>query len=253
MTWDTRSLRRLLEQVAAGQVDPREAAERLAALGTADLGHTRVDHHRVVRRGMPEVVYGEGKTPDQVLEIVDHLVARGDAPVLVTRLDPGTGEALAARHPRGRWDPVSRTFLWRKGKGRLRPGLLVVSAGTSDLPVAREVEVSAEALGLAADTLHDVGIAGLHRLLAELPRLRRARVIVVVAGMEGALPSVVAGLVAAPVIGVPTSVGYGASFGGLAALLGMLNSCAGGLTVVNIDNGYGAACAARAILDLRRS
>ncbi len=251
--WTERKLRRLLERVAAGEVDPGEAAGRLAALGTADLGHSRIDHHRPVRRGMPEVVYGEGKTRDQVVEIVDHLVERAAAPVLVTRLDPGTGEALADRHPRGRWDPVSRTFLWRRGRPRLRPGLLVVSAGTSDLPVAREVEVSAEALGLAADTLPDVGIAGLHRLLGELPRLRRARVIVAVAGMEGALPSVVAGLVAVPVIGVPTSVGYGASFGGLAALLGMLNSCAGGLTVVNIDNGYGAACAARAILDLRRS
>ena len=251
--WNERTLRRLLEQVAAGKVDPGEAASRLASLGTADLGHTRVDHHRVVRRGMPEVVFGEGKTPEQVLAIVGHLVERGNGPVLVTRLAPATGEALAERHPAGRWDPVSRTFLWRPGRARLRRGLLVVSAGTSDQPVAEEVVVSAEALGLAAERLYDVGIAGLHRLLGELPRLRRARVIVVVAGMEGALPSVVAGLVSVPVIGVPTSVGYGASFGGIAALLGMLNSCAGGLTVVNIDNGYGAACAARAILDLRRS
>ncbi|RMG48718.1 MAG: nickel pincer cofactor biosynthesis protein LarB [Acidobacteria bacterium] len=246
---DRAALERLLREVAAGTTGVAEALERIAGLATADIGVARIDHHREVRRGIPEAVLGEGKSPEQIFAIVDHLVSRRRV-VLVTRLDADSGRRLQERHPRGRYDPVSRTFLLRPGRGgRGKPGLLVVSAGTADLPVAEEVAVSAVAMGLRPERLYDVGVAGVHRLLENADVLRRARVIVAVAGMEGALPGVIAGLVAAPVIGVPTSVGYGVSRGGLAALLTMLGSCSGGVTVVNIDNGYGAACAARAILD----
>ena len=201
---------------------------------------------------MPEVVFGGGKTAEQIERIVAHIAGRGEI-ALVTRLDPRVGEQLSAGHPEGRWDPVSRTFLLRAGTRRRepgRPGLLIVCAGTADLPVAEEAAVTAEAFGLAPERLFDVGVAGVHRLLEQRERLERARVVIAVAGMEGALASVVTGLVQAPVIGVPTSVGYGVAEGGRAALAAMLASCAGGLTVVNIDNGFGAACAAKAILDL---
>ncbi|MBP7148060.1 MAG: nickel pincer cofactor biosynthesis protein LarB [Acidobacteria bacterium] len=246
---DRERLAKLLRGVRGGKVGVEQALESLANLATADLGFARIDHHRDLRRGFPEVVFGEGKTLDQVVGIAEHL-ARRRALVLVTRVAPATGEELARRHPRGRHDAVSRTFvLYPPGRRhRGRAGLTIVSAGTADLGVAEEAAVTAEALGLAPDRLYDVGVAGLHRLLEHGARLRRARAIIVVAGMEGALPSVVAGLVRCPVIGVPTSVGYGTALGGLTALFGMLNSCAGGLTVVNIDNGFGAACAALAML-----
>ncbi len=251
---DKKRLEALLRQVSQGSLSVRSAAERLAALETAKLEtdkleYARIDHHRPLRRGIPEVVLGEGKSPGQIQGIVEHLIERR-APVLVTRLEASVGETLAERHPIGRYDPLSRTYFARSAKTRRkpRPGLVIVSAGTADLPVAEEAAVTAEAFSLVPDRIYDVGVAGLHRLLEHLPRLRQAKVVIVVAGMEGALPSVVAGLVEAPVIGVPTSVGYGAALAGFTALMGMLSSCAEGLTVVNIDNGFGAACAARVIL-----
>ena len=250
---DRAALEKLLAEVRERRVDVAAAAERLASLKPGDLGFARLDHHRTLRRGMPEVVYGEGKSREQILKIVEHLVER-DAVVLVSRVAEAIGVELVGLYPEGRHDPLSRTFLRQPGeRPKPREGLLIVSAGTADLPVAEEAAISAEALGLAPERLYDVGVAGVHRVLGETDRLRAAAVIVVVAGMEGALPSVVAGLVEAPVIGVPTSVGYGVATGGTAALYGMLASCAGGLTVVNIDNGYGAACAAHAILRARRS
>lgn len=244
---DRNEVTKLLGMVKEGKLAPREAAEKLASLGTADLGYARIDHLRPLRRGFPEVVFGEGKTTDQVLGIVDHM-ARGHQPILVTRVSPETGEQLQRRHPQGNFNPIARTFFKAPSRRTLRSGLLIVSAGTADLPVAEEAAVSAEAFGLKPERLYDVGVAGLHRLLEKLETLRKAKVLIVVAGMEGALPSVVTGLVEAPVIGVPTSVGYGTALGGLTALFGMLSSCSGGLTVVNIDNGFGAACAARTIL-----
>jgi NCAIR mutase (PurE)-related protein len=246
---DRDAVRELLAAVRSGRLTEREALEKLSVLGTEDLGFARLDRHRELRRGLPEVVFGEGKTEEQVTSIVDALIA-ADQPVLVTRLGETVGKRLASRHEQARYDPVSRTLV-RASPEREQSrvdGLLVMSAGTADLPVAEEAAVTAESLGLSVEKVYDVGVAGIHRLFGEITRLRQAKVVIVVAGMEGALPSVVAGLVRSPVIGVPTSVGYGAAFSGLTALFGMLSSCAGGLTVVNIDNGFGAACAAHAIL-----
>jgi NCAIR mutase (PurE)-related protein len=206
-----------------------------------------VDIHRHVRQGFPEVILGVGKTPAQVAAIASRIVARGQA-LLVTRARPEMVDAVLAVVPGATHHPDARLITLKQGE--IPPGrgtVLVACAGTSDLAVAEEAAVTAELMGNAVDRLYDVGVAGVHRLLKEQPRLESARVIVVVAGMEGALPSVVAGLVTVPVIAVPTSVGYGASFGGIAALLGMLNSCANGIAVVNIDNGFGAACMASAI------
>lgn len=249
---DHTALARLLGHVADGQVSPARALEQLADLHGQDLGFARLDHHRPLRCGMPEVVFGQGKTPDQIVAIVAALQGRGH-PVLVTRLAPEVHAACAARldAPRGPGDyhALSRTWIWNDGEVPITgEGILVVAcAGTADLPVAEEAARTAEALGNRVERLVDVGVAGLHRTLAHLPLLRSARAAVVVAGMEGALPSVIAGLVACPVIGVPTSVGYGAGLQGLAPLLAMLNSCAPGVTVVNVDNGFGAACAASLI------
>jgi pyridinium-3,5-biscarboxylic acid mononucleotide synthase len=249
---DREQILELLGRVRRGTVRPRQAMEQLSALSTGDLGFARIDHQRSLRRGMPEVVFGGGKTRDQLIGIVAHIAERRST-VLVTRLDPDVGRELQGRHPGSTWNELARAFvLPRPGRpSRPVPGFLVVSAGTADLPVAEEAAVCAEAMGLSAERLYDVGVAGIHRLLEQSERLRQARVIAVVAGMEGALPSVVAGLVDVPVIGVPTSVGYGAALGGFTALFGMLTSCAGGMTVVNIDNGFGAACAARLILPHR--
>lgn len=246
---DRKTLERLIAEVRRGRIPAAEALARLDSLATGELGFARIDHRRTLRRGIPEVVFGEGKTADQVEEIAGHMAGKGGT-VLVTRIGPDVGERLATRLPSGRYDPVARTFVHRAPGRRPRPipGLLVVSAGTADIPVAEEVVATAEAFDLGVERLYDVGVAGIHRLFEHLERLRRARVVVVVAGMEGALPSVVAGLVEAPVIGVPTAVGYGAALEGFTALFAMLTSCAGGLTVVNIGNGFGAACAARAML-----
>lgn len=242
----------LLAQVAAGQLSVEGALERLRRLPFQDLGFARVDGHRHLRSGFPEVIFGEGKTSEQILAIAEQIVADG-GPLLVTRLPPAAAPLLCARFPEGVHQPASRTFHWTSEEppDRGRGSIMVVCAGTSDVPVAEEAALTAWLMGNRVTRLFDVGVAGLHRLLGDLERLREAEVLVVVAGMEGALPSVVGGLVDRPLIAVPTSVGYGASFGGLAALLSMLNSCAAGVTVVNIDNGFGAGCAA-ALINRRR-
>jgi NCAIR mutase (PurE)-related protein len=238
-------LKTLLDQVAAGQVEPGEAERQL--LGALrerpfeDLGFARVDHHRALRQGFPEVVLGLGKTPAQVAAISHEIVKRG-ATLLVTRASPEAYEAVRELIPGSIYLAQAGLVTFRqqdvaRGEGTI----LVIAAGTSDLPVAEEAACTAELMGNVVERLYDVGVAGLHRLLNERHQLAAARVIIVVAGMEGALPSVVSGLVSVPVIAVPTSIGYGASFGGIAALLGMLNSCASGVSVVNIDNGFGAA------------
>jgi hypothetical protein len=238
-------LRALLDEVARGALDP-QAAERtllseLRGRPFEDLGFARVDHHRAIRNGFPEVVLGLGKTPAQIAAIAAEIVRRGST-LLVTRASDAAYAEVHVVAPTAEYYPDAGIITLRQrdvmpGKGRI----LIVAAGTSDLPVAEEAARTAELMGNEIDRLYDVGVAGIHRLLGERARLDAARVIVVVAGMEGALPSVVSGLVAVPVIAVPTSIGYGASFGGLAALLGMLNSCASGVSVVNIDNGFGAA------------
>ena len=243
-------LEALLAEVAAGRMAPRTAVDRLRHLPFEDISFARLDHHRALRQGHPEVVFCEGKTPEQVLAICERLeVASGG--FLGTRANQETAARLQSRFPGLIWNELARTVHLPAPdipKPPVTTGtILVVSAGTSDLPVAEEAAVVAEAFGHPVERLVDVGVAGIHRLLAAGDRLREARVIIVVAGMEGALPSVVGGLVGTPVIAVPTSVGYGASFGGLAALLAMLNSCASGVTVVNIDNGFGAAAAASRI------
>ncbi len=241
-------LETLLADVAAGRLAPGTALERLRHLPFEDLAFARIDHHRAIRQGQPEVVFCEGKTLDQVVAICERLEAATGS-FLGTRATEPMAAALRARFPRVEWSPIARTVhLAPADRPPSTAGpVLVVSAGTSDLPVAEEAAVVADAFGTRVERLVDVGVAGLHRLLAANDTLQRARVVIVVAGMEGALPSVVGGMVAVPVIAVPTSVGYGASFGGLAALLGMLNSCAAGVTVVNIDNGFGAAAAASRI------
>jgi pyridinium-3,5-biscarboxylic acid mononucleotide synthase len=237
----------LLADVAAGRLTPRDALDRLRHLPFEDLPFARIDHHRALRQGHPEVVFCEGKTPEQILAICERLEAASGS-FLGTRANEAVASRLESRFPRMVWNPVARTVHLTAGPPKSRTGpIVVVSAGTSDLPVAEEAAVVSEVFGHEVDRLVDVGVAGLHRLLAASEQLQRARVVIVVAGMEGALPSVVGGLVGVPVIAVPTSIGYGASFGGLAALLGMLNSCAAGVTVVNIDNGFGAAAAASRI------
>lgn len=250
---------RLLEDVAAGSLRPQQALDALGWLPTEAVSATgapyaRLDHHRALRVGFPEVVFCAGKTTDQCVEICRRLHAHSGG-FLATRADSATLDALAAEFPSASINRLARTAHAPFADMYSGDGgpVLVLSAGTSDLPVAEEAAVTAGALGAHVERLYDVGVAGIHRLLDESDVLQRAAIIIVVAGMEGALPSVVGGLVAAPVIAVPTSVGYGASFGGLAALLGMLNSCAAGLTVVNIDNGFGAACAAIRILRAQRT
>ena len=238
----------LLGQVGSGALAPEDAARRLRDLPFENLGHTRVDHHRSLRSGVPEVIYGEGKSASQVVDIARSLSEKNQT-VILTRAAEGQAEAMLAAFPEARLNEAARMVVLEvEGAPAERIGCVaVVSGGTSDLSVAEEAAASAEALGSNVFRAFDVGVAGLHRLLAEMDELRRANVVVAVAGMEGALPSVVAGLIEAPVIAVPTSVGYGASLGGLTALFAMLNSCAGGLSVVNIDNGFGAGCQAHLI------
>jgi len=244
-------LARLLTNLQRGDVDVAAASEQiLQALRAApfeDLGFARLDTHRDVRQGFPEVILGVGKTPAQIAAISERIVHRGQT-LLVTRATPDAFDAVRAVCADAVYHPDARAITLRQGEiPRGRGTICVACAGTSDLPVADEAVVTAEVMGNDVDRIYDVGVAGIHRLLRERERLQRARVIIVVAGMEGALPSVVAGLVDVPVIAVPTSIGYGASFGGIAALLGMLNSCANGVAVVNIDNGFGAACMASSI------
>lgn len=238
-------LRELLGQVARGELTPHQGVERLRHLPFEDLGFAQVDHHRGLRQGQPEVVFGQGKTVEQIRGIVEKINEYGSN-VLVTRLDNDRAQTLQTFFPAAVYHDAARCLTLEsippseQGRGMI----LIVAAGTSDLPVASEALVTARFLGNQSELLCDVGVAGIHRLLSRMELLRSATVLIVVAGMEGALPSVVGGLVDKPVIAVPTSVGYGAAFGGIAALLGMLNSCASGVTVVNIDNGFGAACAA---------
>lgn len=243
-------LRALLEQVQAGRLAVDGALEQLRDFPLRDLGEAVLDTHRELRCGHPEVIYCAGKTVDQVRAIIAALL-EGDSNILATRATPDMAEAVAELHPAARYNALGRAIvIQRHDQWLTSAAIAIVTAGASDQPVAEEAAETALLFGNRVERINDVGVAGLHRLLARLEQIRQARVIIVVAGMEGALPSVVAGLVARPVIAVPTSVGYGAHFGGLSALLGMLTSCAGGVGVVNIDNGFGAACLASRINQL---
>jgi NCAIR mutase (PurE)-related protein len=233
-------LRELFESVRAGGTDVDHAVERMRHMPFEDLGFAKVDHHRALRHGIPEVIFALGKTNDQVLQIAERLAARTPN-VLITRADQAKADAVLKHLPEAEYFPLSGAIrLWRDRKQTGKGVIAVVCAGTSDIPVAEEAIVTAETMGNEVEAIYDVGVAGIHRLMAYRQKLTAARVAVVCAGMEGALPSAVGGLVSCPVVAVPTSVGYGASFHGLAALLGMLNSCASNVTVVNIDNGFGA-------------
>lgn len=237
---DLKEIERLLRAFKRGELEEPEAARRISELHFEDLGHARVDHARASRQGFPEVVFGAGKTRAQVAEIVEALARRAPN-VLVTRTDEGTFGEVRNVCTEAEWHPSARMIRVLRDRTERGTGtIMVVTAGTSDIPVAEEAALTAEAMGNRVERVWDAGVAGIHRIMAERERLRAARVVIVAAGMEGALPSVVGGLVAAPVIAVPTSIGYGASFGGVAALLGMLNSCSSNVTVVNIDNGFGA-------------
>jgi NCAIR mutase (PurE)-related protein len=242
------TLLELLTALQQGKATPQEVMNRLTNLPYEDLEFAKIDHHRALRTGMPEVIYGAGKTDEQVVEIFARMAENGGN-VLATRVSLAAAKTVTGKFPKAVHHPTARTLFLAQEDRPVRPGpLAVLCAGTSDLPVAEEAAVTAEALGNTVVRVFDVGVAGLHRLLSQQAVLSEARVIIACAGMEGALPTVVAGLVRAPVIAVPTSVGYGASFGGIAALLGMLNSCAPNSAVVNIDNGFGAACFANSIL-----
>lgn len=236
---DREQLKMLLDGVRAGSVDVDQALERLKHMPFEDLGFAKVDHHRALRHGMPEVVFGKGKTPEQIAGIATKLLERSSN-VLITRAEAEAAAAMKKAFPEAEYFPLSRALrVWRdrtiRGKGKIG----IVCAGTSDLFVAEEALVTAEIMGNEVFCVNDIGVAGIHRLMNSREKLSEAKVLVVCAGMEGALPSAVGGLVSCPVIAVPTSIGYGANFGGLAALLGMLNSCASNVSVVNIDNGFG--------------
>jgi len=237
----------LLEQFRAGAISREKVLRAFQSAPVADLGFAQVDTHRALRKNFPEVIFGSGKTPQQVVQIAAKLWEHGQR-VLTTRITIEHARALRKKFKRAVYHPLARCATIEQKPLAKRPGFIaVICAGTSDLPVAEETAVTAEFMGNRVERIHDVGVAGLHRMLARLETIQQANVIVAVAGMEGALPSVLAGLVAKPVIAVPTSIGYGASFGGIAALLAMLNSCASGVTVVNIDNGFGAGYAASQI------
>ena len=239
MDYDT--LMALLRHVASGQTDVADAAETLTRLSMEDIGYAHIDHQRSLRKGFPEVIFGMGKSSRQIIGIMEKMIPQENV-VLVTRIDSAKGEQVLSRFPEAVYHGDARLLVWRRGEipPRGKGTILVLSAGTSDIPVAREAQLTAAAMGNDVETVLDVGVAGIHRLLSHREQLENASVIVVVAGMEGALPSVVAGMVGSPVIAVPTSIGYGASLGGLAALFGMLNSCSSNVAVVNIDNGFGA-------------
>jgi hypothetical protein len=237
----------ILKKVYEHRLSPEEAIEHLKDYPYQDLGFAKIDHHRELRKGIPEIIYGLGKTGPQILKIGREIIRKGGN-LLVTRVEPEIYRALKGKIPGAVYNPAARTITMKqkeaaRGKGKI----VVMTAGTSDIPVAEEAFVTCDILGNETERVYDVGVAGLHRLFGEYERIKQARVIITVAGMEGALPSVVAGLVSVPVIAVPTSIGYGASFKGLAALLAMLNSCPGGVAVVNIDNGFGAAYLASSI------
>ncbi len=248
---DEASLRKLLESVREQRIGPDEALEALRALPFTDIHFAKLDSHRAIRNGFPEVVFCLGKRTEHIVAIMERLAA-GPGPVLATRATPEVFTAVQAVVPGAVYNDLARTIVYESEPLPKRKGtIMVITAGTADVPVAEEAAVTAAVMGNTVDRLFDVGVAGLHRLLAHIDRINKASVLIVVAGMEGALPSVVGGLVRRPVIAVPTSVGYGASFGGIAALLGMLNSCASGVTVVNIDNGFGAGFSASLINSLQ--
>ncbi len=236
-----KQLEELLVKVQKGELSPKDALRALKDFPYQDLAFAKIDHHRELRRGYPEIVFGAGKTDDQILKIAKAILKKGSN-LLITRVEPKAYKKIKQQIPKARYNSLARTvFLKQKdpppGKGRI----VIITAGTSDIPVAEEAAVTCEVLGNEIDKIYDVGVAGLHRLFGEMDTIKSARVIITAAGMEGALPSVIAGITEIPIIAVPTSVGYGTSFKGLAALLAMLNSCPGGLAVVNIDNGFGAA------------
>lgn len=240
-------LKKIMEELDKGSIDIFTALSRVSeSKGIENTGCARIDHDRKNRCGFPEFIYGASKTIEQLCEIVPALIKK-KSPVLVTRLDIDKGKALKKKFPQGEYDELARVFIIRQ-ESEKRGNVVVLTAGTSDLNVALEAQYTLESCDIGVTMINDVGVAGLHRLLGEVKSFKEADAIIVVAGMEGALPSVVGGLVSCPVIAVPTSVGYGAAMGGVAALLGMLNSCASGVTVVNIDNGFGAACAATRII-----
>jgi NCAIR mutase (PurE)-related protein len=238
---DEADLRRMVDDIKAGMVTPDDAIARLRRLPFADLGDALVDHHRALRQGMPEAVYGPGKTAEQCVRIVTELLAHGGGPVLLTRASDDQQKAVLATHPDG--ERLGGCVLWRRPPVSHGHTVLIATAGTADTSVADEAAVTLAAHGLTSDRLNDIGVAGLHRLLAHIDRITSADVVIVVAGMEGALASVVGGLTSRPVVAVPTSVGYGAGLDGVTALLAMHASCASGVSVVGIDNGFGAACA----------
>lgn len=236
-----KQLEKLLMQVQKGEVTPKDALKVLKDLPYENLGFAKIDHHRELRRGFPEIIFGEGKTDTQILKIAKAIVKKGSN-LLITRVEPKVYKKIKQQLPKAHYNSLAKTIYLKQsppppGKGRI----VIITAGTSDIPVAEEAAVTCEILGNEIDKIYDVGVAGLHRLFGELNAIKKARVIITVAGMEGALPSVIAGITEVPIIAVPSSIGYGTSFKGIAALLAMLNSCPGGLAVVNIDNGFGAA------------
>ncbi len=236
-----KQLEKLLIQVQKGELSPKDALKILKDFPYEDLNFAKIDHHRELRRGFPEIVFGAGKTDTQILKIAEAILKKGSN-LLITRVEPKVYTKIKKRIPKARYNSLAKAIYLKQknpppGKGRI----VIITAGTSDIPVAEEATVTCEILGNEVDKIYDIGVAGLHRLFGELGTIKKARVIITAAGMEGALPSVIAGITEVPIIAVPTSVGYGTSFKGLAALLAMLNSCPGGLAVVNIDNGFGAA------------
>jgi pyridinium-3,5-biscarboxylic acid mononucleotide synthase len=238
---DNDTLHHILKAVADGQLPVKDALGKLHHLGYEDIEYAHVDHHRSLRKGFPEVIFGQGKTADQVIGIMDKMKDQ-ERIILVTRVEPDKADAIITRFKNAVYHPDARMIVWELKKTRIigRGTICIISAGTSDIPVAREADLTAKAMGNRTETIFDVGVSGIHRLFSHKEFIENASVLVVVAGMEGALPSVVAGMVSCPVIAVPTSVGYGVSLGGLAALFAMLNSCSSNVAVVNIDNGFGA-------------
>jgi hypothetical protein len=246
MNMDT--LIELLNSVSNGEIQVEKAAHRLKHLAYEDIDFAHIDHHRSLRKGFPEVIFGEGKTTEQIKGILEKMTAHENT-VLVTRVDPSKATAITTAFPEAVYHADARIILWETGPPAItgKGTILIISAGTSDIPIAREAMLTAAAMGNRVETVFDVGVAGIHRLMGYRERIEEAAVLVVVAGMEGALPSVVAGMTASPVIAVPTSIGYGVSLGGLTALFGMLSSCSSNVAVVNIDNGFGAGYMASAI------
>jgi pyridinium-3,5-biscarboxylic acid mononucleotide synthase len=235
------ALFKLLQEVAGGALSPADASERLQHLACEDIGFAHIDHHRSLRKGFPEVIFGEGKTAEQICGIMERMTVQ-ETVVLVTRVEAAKAQAVLARFPQARYQAEARMLVWEAAPVAVegRGTILVLAAGTSDLPVAMEAYLTAKAMGHPVERIVDVGVAGIHRLFRHRTAIEQATVLIVVAGMEGALPSVVAGMVSRPVIAVPTSVGYGVSLGGMTALFAMLNSCSSNVAVVNIDNGFGA-------------